>query len=227
MQFDSIKLDSIIYGGQTIGTLPNGKKALIWGGLPGETVNIAVTKKRSSYVEGYVTDVIDPSPDRIEPQEPNSYLSTSPWQIMSMAAESRYKSQLIDEAFRLHHISLPNPSDIFTDGKSYGYRNKIEFSFWWDNDTNQIELAFFRRGTHGKIAVEGSALASPVINQTAHRLLSVLRSHGDIRASMLKTTIVRCNANNAVSLQLYVKDEAFPLFSDEELASINTQGFYI
>ncbi len=225
MQFDSIKLDSIIYGGQTIGALPDGKKALIWGGLPGETVNIAITKKRSSYVEGYVTDVIHASPDRVEPTEPDSYLSTSPWQIMSMGAESRYKSQLIDEAFRLHHISLPNPSDIFTDEKAYGYRNKIEFSFWWDNDTNQIELAFFRRGTHGKIAVEGSALANPAINQAAHRLLSILRAHGTIRASQLKTVIVRCSADGTVSMQLYVKDTLFPLFNAEELTALDVHGF--
>jgi len=39
-----ITLDRIIGGGQTIGTLENGKKCLVWGGLPGEKVQVQVTR---------------------------------------------------------------------------------------------------------------------------------------------------------------------------------------
>src|SRR5680860_1281638 len=49
----------------------------------------------------------------------------------------------------------------------YEYRNKIEFSWWWDKTTEQLDLAFFRRGTHGKIPVESSSLANPNINRAA------------------------------------------------------------
>ncbi|MCA9340814.1 MAG: TRAM domain-containing protein, partial [Candidatus Saccharibacteria bacterium] len=71
-----ITLDRIIGGGQTIGTLDNGKKCLVWGGLPGEVVTVQLTKKKSSFVEGYVTEVKTPSPERIEARELGSFLST-------------------------------------------------------------------------------------------------------------------------------------------------------
>ena len=35
-QFETLKLDVIVGGGQALGTLEDGRKAFVWGGLPGE-----------------------------------------------------------------------------------------------------------------------------------------------------------------------------------------------
>jgi 23S rRNA (uracil1939-C5)-methyltransferase len=130
--FKTLTLDKIVGGGQTLGQLDYGKKAFVWGGLPGEKVEIQVTKKKSSFIEGIVTEVIEPSSERIEPTDPESYLSTSPWQIMTFDAEQHYKAALIEEAFELHDIVVPEPIDVYTDGRQFEYRNKIEYSWWWD-----------------------------------------------------------------------------------------------
>lgn len=125
-----VQLTAIVGGGQTIGTLENGKKALAWGGLPGETVEFRTTKKKSKLVEGIVTEVISPSPERIAPVDVDSYLSTSPWQIMSFDAEQRHKAELIEQAFSLHSVVLPQDISLYSDNRLYGYRNKIEFSWF-------------------------------------------------------------------------------------------------
>ncbi len=199
-------LDRIIGGGQTIGTLDTGKKCLVWGGLPGEKVLVQLTKKKSSYVEGYVTEVIEASADRVEPKDPGSYLSTSPWQIMNFEAEEHYKSALIEEAFELHDIVLPTPITVWSDGRDYRYRNKVEFSFWFDTDIMQLKLAFFRRGSHGKVAVDGTSLAADTINQTGLRVLKALREL-KIDGRALKTLMIRSNRAGQVAWQLYVKEE--------------------
>lgn len=204
-----LHLDRIIGGGQAIGTLESGKKCLVWGGLPGEQVEVQLTKKKSNLVEGVVTKVIEPSPERIKPQDPDSFLSTSPWQIMQLDAEEHYKSALIEEAFELHDIVLPAPIEVWSDGNEYEYRNKIEFSFWYDTDKETLDLAFFRRGTHGKIAVEGTSLAAPVINKVAHVVLDALKGLR-IDGRSIKTLLVRCNRRGEVAWQLYVKNEDFP-----------------
>jgi 23S rRNA (uracil1939-C5)-methyltransferase len=203
-----LTLDRIIGGGQTIGTLPEGKKCLVWGGLPGEEVKVQLTKKKSSYVEGVVTEVIKPSDQRIDPRDPDSYLSTSPWQIMDFASEEHYKSSLIEEAFELHDIVLPQPIKVWTDGNEYEYRNKIEFSFWYDTETEHMDLAFFRRGTHGKISVSGTSLASPAINNGAKAVLDVLNEL-KVDGRALKTLLIRSNRAGEVAWQLYVKDPEF------------------
>jgi 23S rRNA (uracil1939-C5)-methyltransferase len=222
--FKTLTLDKIVGGGQTLGQLDYGKKAFVWGGLPGETVEIQVTKKKSNFIEGIVTKVVTPSDERIDPVDGESYLSTSPWQIMQPDAEQHYKAALIEEAFELHDIVVPEPIDIYTDGRTLEYRNKIEFSWWWDKEASQLDLAFFRRGTHGKIPVNGTSLAHPAINTAAHAIRDTLRNR-DVQAFNLKTVIIRCDQQGNIAMQLYVKDEMFDAFTEQELADLNVQGF--
>jgi 23S rRNA (uracil1939-C5)-methyltransferase len=220
----NLKLDKIVGGGQTLGEMESGKKAFVWGGLPGEQVSVQITKKKSSLVDGVVVEVITPSPERILPRDEDSYLSTSPWQIMTFEAEQHYKSALIEEAFELHDIVLPEKIEVYTDEKQFEYRNKIEFSWYWDKESEQLDLSFFRRGTHGKIPVDGTSLAMPAINTAATTVRDLLRSKPDIRAFMLKTLLVRCDAQGKVALQLYVKDESFIQLTGPELEGLKENG---
>lgn len=216
-------LEAIVGGGQSLGLAPDGRKFFVWGGLPDETVLAQVTKKKSKLLEGVVTEVLTPSPKRVEPRDPTSYLSTSPWQIMDFAAEQHYKAALIVEAFTLHDVTLPGAIDVYSDEKIYEYRNKVEFSWYWDTENEQLELAFFRRGSHGKIPVDGTSLAMPAINQLAQQIRDYLRTQ-NIEAYALKTLLIRCNQNSDCVWQLYVKDEDFALFDDKTAANFSAQG---
>jgi 23S rRNA (uracil1939-C5)-methyltransferase len=223
----TVKLNHIVGGGQTIATEENGRKLFVWGGLPDETVEVQITKKKSKLAEGIVINVVKPGENRIAPQDEVSYLSTSPWQIMNFETEQHYKSALIEEAFELHNIVLPEPIEVFTDNKQYGYRNKVEFSWWWDKQIQQLDLAFFKRGTHNKIQVEGTSLANPNINAAAIIIRDLLRQKHGVRADMLKTLLIRCDANGNVALQLYVKDQSFSPFTELELELLKESSVII
>ncbi|MEI6850950.1 MAG: RsmD family RNA methyltransferase [Candidatus Saccharibacteria bacterium] len=216
-----VQLEKIVGGGQTLGTLESGRKIFVWGGIPGEKVEVQTTKKKSKLSEGIVIEVIEPSKKRVAPHDEDSYLSTSPWQIMDFESEQHYKSALIEEAFELHDIVLPEPIEIFSDGKQYEYRNKIEFSWYWNKETEQLDLAFFRRGTHGKIPVTRTSLAHPNINIAAIAIRDILRKKTDIRAFMLKTVLIRCDADGNVAIQLYVKDPVFEKLTVSDLELLN------
>ena len=69
---------------------------------------------------------------------------------MTEAAEVKYKSNLVVESFRQAGVELPW-QEIAGDGNFYHYRNKMEYSLWWDHDTARIWPAFHRRGSHQKI----------------------------------------------------------------------------
>lgn len=218
---DIVILEKIVGGGQALGTLGGGRKVFVWGGLPGEKVEVQLTKSKSKMAEAVVSGVIEPSPERVAPKDPESYLSTSPWQIMSDEAETRYKAQLIDEAFELHHTVLPGKTDVYSDGVRYGYRNKVEFS-WYGDDTG-LHLAFFRRGTHGKVPVEGTSLARKEINALAHEIRDLLSSRG-VEARELKTLLIRCSQQGDAVWQLYVKDDNFKAITEEDAATFSAQG---
>jgi 23S rRNA (uracil1939-C5)-methyltransferase len=220
----NVTLEKIVGGGQSLGTLDGGRKIFVWGGLPGETVEVQMTKKKSNLAEGVVVEVVTPSAERIVPRDETSYLSTSPWQIMTFEAEQHYKAALIEEAFELHDIVLTDSITVYTDDLQYEYRNKIEFSWYWDKETDQLDLSFFRRGTHGKIPVDSTSLAHPSINKAAQALRDLLRSRPELRAYMLKTVIVRCDANGNVAIQLYVKDQAFVQLTGPELEALKSKA---
>lgn len=217
-------LEKIVGGGQAMGTMEDGRKLFVWGGLPGETVEVQLTKKKSKLAEGYVTSVTKASKERVEPRDPESFLSTSPWQIMSLETEQTYKAALIKEAFDLHNVTLPHDISLFTNGQEYEYRNKVEFSFWVDADTRQLDLAFFRRGTHGKIPITGTSLAHPAINAAGQAIRDLLIKKG-ISGFDLKTLLIRCDAEGNVVAQLYVKTEEFRRPSDQDLKALPIKGF--
>ncbi len=216
-------LDRIVGGGQALGLLPDGRKFFVWGGLPGETVVAQVTKKRSRLAEGRVVEVITASPERIEPLDPTSYLSTSPWQIMKPESEQHYKAALIEEAFELHDIVLPNPIEVKTDGVRFGYRNKVEFSFYWNTDTNVLDLAFFVRASKGKVPVNGTSLAHPAINELANKILAILQTK-PIEGRDLKTLMIRCDRNGNCTWQLYVKSRKHSYLTQDEAQSLSAIG---
>ncbi len=256
---ETIRLDKIVGGGQALGALADGRKCFVWGGLPRELVTIRLTKKKSHFVEGVVTEVIEPSPERITPRDPDSYLSTSPWQIMPLEIEQAYKRQLIDDAFTLHNVTLPAAIDIYCDNIAYGYRNKVEFSWYSESvvsravsqkksglvsgpelfsDNNQeidadsdreessgdtLDLAFFRRGSKGKIVVDGTSLARPEINNLARAIRDLLR-HKRVVARQIKTLLVRCDQSGSCVWQLYVKDRLPEIITADEAANLPAQG---
>ena len=256
---ETIHLDKIVGGGQALGTLADGRKCFVWGGLPGETVTVRITKKKSHFVEAIVEEVILPSPDRIQPRDPDSYPSTSPWQIMPLEIEQAYKRQLIDDAFTLHGIALPETVDIYCDNVAYGYRNKVEFSWYSESVVSRavsqkksglvsgpklfsddirgvnahsdrdgpfsdtLDLAFFRRGSKGKIVVDGTSLAHPAINNLARAIRDLLR-HKRVAARQLKTLLIRCDQSGSCVWQLYIKDRLPEIITADEAAKLPAQG---
>ena len=220
-------MEKIVGGGQAIGTLGDGRKAFVWGGLPKELVTIRVTKKKSHFVEGIATEIIEESPERITPKDENSYLSTSPWQIMPMSREQTYKASLIEEAFLLHNITLPGKIDVFTDGVEFNYRNKVEFSWFGDktddDEKETLDLAFFKRGGKGKVVVDETSLAHPSINKLAIEIRDLLREK-PIVARQLKTLLIRTDQQGNAVWQLYVKDKIENLISDDEAKLLSAAG---
>lgn len=229
IKFETAKFDKITPGGQAIGRLESGKKIFAWGVLPGETAKIQITKNKSSFAEGFAAEIIEASNKRISPKDEDSYLSTSPWQIFDMEFEKKTKQELIKESFKQEKIDLEQ-AEFYSDDRFFEYRNKVEFSFWFEKneeyENGELNLAFFRRGGKGKIPVTGTSLAKPEINQAGQKILAILRER-KTPARDLKTVLVRANQQGEIATQLYVKDENFEIFSEEELQKLNFKSFEI
>jgi 23S rRNA (uracil1939-C5)-methyltransferase len=229
-----------VHGGQGLGGLADGKKIFVWNALPGEIVRVRIIKQRRSYAEGIAEEVLTPSPKRAVPRDAN-YLATSPWQMMTFAAENKYKQQIVQELFAHEGVRLPDSFEIayareeqprFAAGEAeftsagvmenpsgvFHYRNKMEYGFW--GDEAGLHLAAYQRGSHGKQIITGSSLAMPPLDAAANALRAAL-DQLHIRAGDLKTIIVRCNQAGKTVGALFVKPETFPkLTMPAELAGL-------
>lgn len=207
-----LKVKKFIPGGQALATLKNGKKIFLWNALPGEeVVEYRITKDKSSYSEGIATKIKSPSPFRVDPKD-DCYLSTSPWQILNYERELVEKQNLVVEIFREHQITIDQP-DILTDNKDYYYRNKMEYSLYWNHETNRIELSFHARGSHRKIPVASSSIERPEIFQKAQMIINELNRKKE-EARKYQSLLLRANQNGEISGGLYENRQPHPVFEN-------------
>lgn len=206
-----ITVDKLIPGGQAIGTMPDGKKVMLWNALPGEIVTeFKTTKNKSHYLEGIATEISAPSERRIQPQD-TCYLATSPWQIMDYDYELKQKRNLLSEIFRQHDVRIPNIPLIQTDNQSLFYRNKMEYSLYYSHEDSQIHLAFHERGTHHKIPIESSSLERAEIFEYAQQIVAELNAQ-KTDARKFQSLLLRCNQSGKVSGGLLENHQPHPIF---------------
>ncbi len=101
------------------------------GMIPGDVVDVRVTKKKKRYMEGVAIAVTTPSPQRITP--PCSHFGVCGgcrWQHLPYDKQLHYKAQQVrDNLTRIGHTPIPVIDPIVGSEKIYGYRNKLEFTF--------------------------------------------------------------------------------------------------
>lgn len=199
----TVQIEKLVYGGQGIGTLPDGRKIFVWNALPGETVAVRMGRSKKSYAEGIAVQIENAAPERVTPVDP-AYLATSPWQIMTIECENEWKQAIVAETFAREKVNIPKELPITT-FVQYGYRNKMEYSFWGD-DEHGLCLALFNRGSHQKVMVDGSAISMPALDEGARAIRDYLRKL-EVRAGDLKSVIVRASQSGSVVASLYCKTE--------------------
>ena len=84
---------------------------------------------------------------------------------MRFEAENRYKSEIAHELFTRADVTLPKVGDTIHSDDEWHYRNKMEYSFW--GDEQGLHLSLHKRGSHGKEIVEGSELAKESLDKGA------------------------------------------------------------
>lgn len=99
--------------------------------VPGDIVDLLVTKKKHSFMEARVLRVVQPSPVRCEARCKHfGVCGGCKWQILPYEEQLRHKQQqVIDNLTRIGKVELPPISPILGSKHIYEYRNKLEFTF--------------------------------------------------------------------------------------------------
>ncbi len=99
--------------------------------VPGDIVNLQITKKKHNFMEARVESFVQYSDKRCEPVCAHyGECGGCKWQILPYEEQLRYKQQqIVDNLTRIGKIELPEIMPILGSKKIYHYRNKVEFTF--------------------------------------------------------------------------------------------------
>lgn len=134
---EHIEITGVAAEGKAIAKVPSdevpsdkGMVVFVSNCVPGDIVDLQVTKKKHSFMEARVLRIVQPSPVRCEPRCRHfGVCGGCKWQILPYEEQLKYKQQqIIDNLTRIGKIELPEISPILGSKHIYGYRNKLEFT---------------------------------------------------------------------------------------------------
>jgi 23S rRNA (uracil1939-C5)-methyltransferase len=99
--------------------------------VPGDVVDIRITKKKKSFMEGYPVAYHEYSDKRVEPFcEDFGGCGGCKWQHLNYDSQLQYKQQqVVDSLERIGKIEIGEVYPILGSKKTRQYRNKLEFTF--------------------------------------------------------------------------------------------------
>lgn len=107
----------------------------------GDVADIQVDRKKHSFAEGHIVNMVRPSENRTEPRcEHFGLCGGCKWQHLPYTEQLHWKQQQVFDALtRIAKVELPELSPILGSHHIWGYRNKMEYTFsnkkWrsWDD----------------------------------------------------------------------------------------------
>ncbi len=109
----------------------DGKVIFIEGAVPGDVVDVFVTRNKKDWAEGRAVRFHSYAPERTEPFcQHFGTCGGCKWQMLPYAQQLVYKQQEVDQHLhRIGKISLPPLMPILGSEATRAYRNKLEFTF--------------------------------------------------------------------------------------------------
>ena len=205
-----VEFEKIGHNGVSIGRY-NNKVVFTYGVLPNEKAKIKVLKEKKNFIEGELIEIIEKSVYRV-PEQENHYLACSPWQTFDYNFQVELKKQLLEEIFLNFAKEKINLDGFFKSEKIWGYRTKIEYSFFKEIQTelnfqSRIYFAFHKRNNpFEKVILEkGCLLFDKEANMIALELLTAINQY---QLQNLKSLIIRKSHNFPyLHFSLLVTDE--------------------
>jgi 23S rRNA (uracil1939-C5)-methyltransferase len=216
-----LTIDRLAHGGAGVARL-DGYVVFVRGAVPGDRVRARVTKSKRSFAEADSIDLLEPSPDRVEPVAPHP---GAPWQVLPYERQLAEKEDQVRDALtRIGRFESPPVEAIVPAIEPLRYRNKLEYSFG-EGDDGQLLLGFHRPGRFDLIDdVSTDILASERVDELREAVKAWCSEEGlsawDRRSQqgLLRNLVVR-EGRRTGQLQARLVTSPAAQFRVEELAA--------
>jgi 23S rRNA (uracil1939-C5)-methyltransferase len=189
-----LRVDALAFGGRGVAR-HEGFVLFVQGAIPGDRVRAVVTKRKRGYGEARLTEVLEPSPERIAPVADHP---GAPWQVLPYERQLAVKQELVADARpRIGHLDGFALDDIVPAVEQWRYRNKLEYSFGTGED-GELVCGFHAPGSWERIEpLDDCLLATQRGNAAREQVLAWARDQGltaqdrRTREGLLRNLVVR------------------------------------
>ncbi|MCL2485654.1 MAG: 23S rRNA (uracil(1939)-C(5))-methyltransferase RlmD [Endomicrobia bacterium] len=147
----NVKAEKIVFPGRSLCRCEDGIALFSESLLPGETADVFVTRDKKTFREGFVKNITEKSPERIEPVCSSfGRCGGCTFQNTEYKNQIKYKQIYTEELLGVFGVKI---NKILESPEVWHYRNKMEFSFFsvYDADNNAVlSLGLHQRGSFNK-----------------------------------------------------------------------------
>ncbi len=126
-----ITLDKYLYGGETMGRLPepDNRAVFVPYALPGERVRIRLTFQKKGFARAELLEILEASPERIAPKCKHfGVCQGCAYQHISYETQLKAKAEILrDQLTRIGKIEDPPVNDTVPSPQLWNYRNQMDF----------------------------------------------------------------------------------------------------
>jgi 23S rRNA (uracil1939-C5)-methyltransferase len=135
-----VTMEKMVYGGDCLGRLPDGRAVFVPFTLPGEEVRVAIVEDKKRYAHARPIEIISPAPIRIEPRCKHfGECGGCAYQHIDYTKQLSFKKKIvIDQLKRLGGLEDPPVSDVVPSPLSWYYRNNVQFHLTQEGELGYI-----------------------------------------------------------------------------------------
>ena len=164
---EEITIEKMVYGGEGLGRLADGRAVFVPFVLPGEKVQIELTEEKARFARGLANVWLQTSPLRISADCP--YFSIcGGCHYQHLAYEQQLQTKLETLRDQLNRIGGIDPSvveRVIACEEPWGYRNQIQLGL---NEAG--EMGYVRADYQGIVPIERCPIAMPGLNDLLDKL---------------------------------------------------------
>lgn len=208
-----IKIEKLIYEGWGIGHSQEGKAIFVKKSVPGDLLEVSVTKEKKSYSEAVIEKIIEPSEHRVTaPCQYFNLCGGCDHQNISYPDQLKFKENIFLETLERAKIDatiLP----IIQAGEPFYYRNSIRFFLVEKNDRKLFTRHNYRY-TDGLVEAESCLLQSEFSNKILEVITETLNSSEEKLGSLYQVKIREGKATNDYMVELMTDSDELPFESE-------------
>ncbi|MCL4260482.1 MAG: class I SAM-dependent RNA methyltransferase [Anaerolineales bacterium] len=157
-----LSLETLIYGGDAMGRLPDGRAVFVPFGAAGERVRVRLIEEKKNFARGEIVQILESSADRIQPRCKHfGECGGCHYQHLTYEKQLAVKTEILtDQLKRIGKIERPPVRPMVACPTPWNYRNHIQFSL----HTNG-RLGFQASGSNKVIPIAECHLPEPAIDR--------------------------------------------------------------